>query len=399
MDFSFTEDVEAFRQEVRGFLAERLTPEVEDEFRHCTDYYHGFNKRITREIGEQGWLTMTWPVEDGGRGASIWHRVAFDEEMAAAHAPMASHQVAANFVGPGIVHWGTEAQRRRHLPPITRGEVTWAFGLTEPNAGTDLGSVETRADRDGDEWVINGSKMYTEHIQDSEWLCLMVRTDQEAPKHRGLSLMVIDPRTRGVQVTPLWTMDGYRVNQVFFEDVRVPADSLIGEENRGFYHLIASLNQSRAAGIGGSGLGGWASEQVDLDGLVRVAAGRAGEDGRPLIDDSWVQDGIADYAIYVRTMRLLAYRVASVMERGGLAPDKETSVKEVWWKHYAQEHVRFGGEMLGLAGQVGQESPEHAPMRARWQRRYMAHIAGAHNGGTVENALNTTAGRVLALPR
>ena len=112
-----------------------------------------------------------------------------------------------------------------------------------------------------------------------------------------------------------------------------------------------------------------------------------------------MQDGIGDYATYVHTMRLLAYRVASVMERGGLAPDRETSVKEVWWKHYAQEHVRFGGEMLGLAGQVGQESPEHAPMHARWQRRYMAHIAGAHNGGTVENALNTTAGRVLALPR
>ena len=399
MDFSFPAEVETFREEVRGFLAERLTPEVVDESRHCTDYYHGFNKRITRELGAKGWLTMTWPVEDGGQGASIWHRLAFDEEMAGAHAPMASHQVAANFVGPGIVHWGTDEQKKKHLPPITRGEVTWAFGLTEPNAGTDLGAVETRAVRDGDEWVINGSKMFTEHIQDSEWLCLMLRTDMDAPKHRGMSLMVIDPKTPGIQVTPLWTMDGYRVNQVFFEDARVPADSLIGEESRGFYHLIASLNQSRAAGIGGAGLGGWASEQGDLDGLVQHAVETRGDDGQPLIEDSWAQDGIAEYAIYVRAMRLLSYKVAAVMEQGGLAPDKETSVKEVWWKHYAQQHVRFGGQLMGLAGQVGQDSPEHAPMHARWQRRYIAHIAGAHNGGTTENALNTTASRVLALPR
>jgi alkylation response protein AidB-like acyl-CoA dehydrogenase len=227
----------------------------------------------------------------------------------------------------------------------------------------------------------------------------MLRTDPDSPKHRGLSLMVIDPRTPGIQITPLWTMDGYRVNQVFFEDVRVSIDSLIGEENRGFYHLVASLNQSRAAGIGGSGLGGWASEQNDLEGLVHYARETRGDDGRPLIEDSWAQDGIADYAIYVRTMRLLSYRVASVMEKGGLAPDKETSVKEVWWKHYAQKHVRFAGQLMGLGSQVGQDSPEHAPMDARWERRYMAHIAGAHNGGTIENALNTTASRVLGLPR
>ena len=393
MDFSFPAEVEAFREEVRAFLAERLTPEVQDESRHCTDYYHGFNKRITREVGAQGWLTMTWPVEDGGMGASIWHRVAFDEEMAGAHAPMASHQVAANFVGPGIVHWGTEEQKKKHLPPIARGEVTWAFGLTEPNAGTDLASVELRARRDGDEWVLNGSKMYTEHIQDSDWLCLMVRTDPDSPKHRGLSLMVIEPKTPGIQVTPLWTMDGYRVNQVFFEDVRVPSDALIGEENRGFYHLAMTLNTMRS-----SGLGAWTEAQGDLDDLVQYAK-ETTDNGTPLIEDSWVADGIADFAIYVRISRLLSYRVASMLESGGPAPDKETSVRGVWGKVYGQKHVKFACEMMGMAGQVGKYSPQHAPMMARWERRYMGAIAGAHNGGTPENILNTVALRVLGLPR
>ncbi|MYH40504.1 MAG: hypothetical protein F4150_01705 [Chloroflexi bacterium] len=393
MDFTFPAEVEEFRKEVREFMERELTPEIRDEYEHCTDYPHGFNKAITRKLGQRGWLTLTWPKEVGGKDASVWERVVFDEEMAAHHCPIAAHQVSANFAGPAVVHFATDEQKQKLLPPITRGESTWGIGLTEPNAGTDLASVELRAVRDGDDWVLNGSKMFTEHVQDSDHYFLITRTDTEAPKHRGVSIIVVDPRTPGITMVPLWTMDGYRVNQVFFEDVRVPGDALIGEENRGFYHLAMTLNTMRS-----SGLGGWTEAQGDLDSLVRYAMETA-DNGTPLIEDSWVADGIADFAIHVRISRLLAYRVASMLESGGPAPDKETAVRGVWGKVYGQKHIKFANDMMGMAGQVGKYSPEHAPMLARWQRRYMGGIAGAHNGGTPENILNTVALRVLGLPR
>ncbi len=393
MDFTFPAEVEEFRKEVREFMERELTPEIRDEYEHCTDYPHGFNKAITRKLGQRGWLTLTWPKEVGGKDASVWERVVFDEEMAAHHCPIAAHQVSANFAGPAVVHFATDEQKQKLLPPITRGESTWGIGLTEPNAGTDLASVELRAVRDGDDWVLNGSKMFTEHVQDSDHYFLITRTDTEAPKHRGVSIIVVDPRTPGITMVPLWTMDGYRVNQVFFEDVRVPGDALIGEENRGFYHLAMTLNTMRS-----SGLGGWTEAQGDLDALVRYAMETA-DNGTPLIEDSWIADGIADFAIHVRISRLLAYRVASMLESGGPAPDKETAVRGVWGKVYGQKHIKFANDMMGMAGQVGKYSPEHAPMLARWQRRYMGGIAGAHNGGTPENILNTVALRVLGLPR
>ena len=393
MDFTFPAEVEEFRKEVREFMERELTPEIRDEYEHCTDYPHGFNKAITRKLGQRGWLTLTWPKEVGGKDASVWERVVFDEEMAAHHCPIAAHQVSANFAGPAVVHFATDEQKQKLLPPITRGESTWGIGLTEPNAGTDLASVELRAVRDGDDWVLNGSKMFTEHVQDSDHYFLITRTDVEAPKHRGVSIIVVDPRTPGITMVPLWTMDGYRVNQVFFEDVRVPGDALIGEENRGFYHLAMTLNTMRS-----SGLGGWTEAQGDLDDLVRYAMETA-DNGTPLIEDSWVADGIADFAIHVRISRLLAYRVASMLESGGPAPDKETAVRGVWGKVYGQKHIKFANDVMGMAGQVGKYSPEHAPMMARWQRRYMGGIAGAHNGGTPENILNTVALRVLGLPR
>ena len=151
MDFTFPPEVEEFRKEVREFMERELTPEIRDEYEHCTDYPHGFNKAITKKLGERGWLTLTWPKEVGGKDASVWERVVFDEEMAAHHCPIAAHQVSANFAGPAVVHFATDEQKQKLLPPITRGESTWGIGLTEPNAGTDLASVELRAVRDGDD--------------------------------------------------------------------------------------------------------------------------------------------------------------------------------------------------------------------------------------------------------
>lgn len=393
MDFKFPEAAEKFRLEVREFLKKELTPEIRDEYLHCTDYPHGFNKAFTKKLGAKGWIALTWPKEYGGQDADVWHRLVFDEEFSAAHAPIAAHQVSANFVGPALVHYGSDEQRKRYLPPIARGETTWSVGMTEANAGTDLASIETRAVRDGDEWVINGNKMFTEHLQDSQFYWLLVRTDPTAERHRGISIMVVDMTTPGIQLHPLWTMDGYRVNQVYFEDVRVPADAVLGEVNRGFYHLAMTLNTMRSAG-----LGGWTESRGDLIQLIEYAK-ETKENGRALIEDDWIQNGLAEFAIHNQISRLLSYRVASMLANGGPAPDKETAVRGVWGKVYGADHVKFATDMLGLSGQVGLYSPKYAPLMARWQRRYMGTIAGAHNGGTPENILNTVAQRVIGLPR
>jgi alkylation response protein AidB-like acyl-CoA dehydrogenase len=393
MDFSFPPEAEAFRQEVQAFMKQELTPEIRDEYLHCTDYPHGFNKAFTKKLGAKGWLTLTWPKEYGGQEASVWKRVVFDEEMSAWHAPVAAHQVSANFCGPAMVVFASDEQRKKYLPPIASGEHTWAVGMTEPNVGTDLASLECRATRDGDDWVINGSKMFTEHIQDAQYYWLLLRTDPTAEKHKGISIFAVDMKTPGIQLLPLWTMDGYRVNQVFFEDVRVPADALLGQENRGFYHLAMTLNTMRS-----SGLGGWTEGRGDLLDLVQFAK-HTKVNGTALIASDWVQNGLGDFAVYNAVSRLLAYRVASMLENGGPAPDRETAVRGVWGKVYGQNHIKFGCDLMGLAGQVGLYSEKYAPMHARWQRRYMGGIAGAHNGGTPENILNTVALRVLNLPR
>jgi len=280
-----------------------------------------------------------------------------------------------------IYRWGSDEQKERWLPGMAKGELIGCFGLTEADAGSDPGSMRTFARRDGDDWIINGSKMYTEHIQDSQFCWLLVRTDPTAERHRGISIMVVDMSLPGIQLLPLWTMDGYRVNQVYYEDVRVPAEAVLGEVNRGFYHLAMTLNTMRS-----SGLGGWTESERDLTDLVAYLK-HTKENGRALIEDEWVQHGVADFAIYNQISRLLSYRVASMLENGGPAPDRETAVRGVWGKVYGQLHVKFACDVMGMGGQVGHYSPKYAPLMARWERRFMGSIAGAHNGGTAENIL------------
>jgi alkylation response protein AidB-like acyl-CoA dehydrogenase len=393
VNFAFPAEVEEFRLEVRRFLEEEITPEVRDEYRHGTDYPHGFNKAVSRKLGGQGWLSLTWPKIYGGEERSIWYQVALDEELAAAHCPIAAHQVSANFVGPALIFFASDEHKLKHLPPIARGEEVWALGWTEPNAGSDLAAVETRAVRDGDDWVIDGTKIFTEHIQDADYCWVLARTDPTAEKHRGCTAFIVPVRSPGLSMTPLWTMDGYRINQVTFDNVRVPAGAQLGELHRGFYHLAATSNQLRS-----SGLGRWTENHHDLLDLIEFAR-ETKVDGLPLISESWVRGGIAGYAIHVQIERLLAYRVASMIDNGGPAPDKEAAIRRVWDKVFGPDHIRFGLEMMGLAGQLGRYSPDHAPIQARWQRRFMSEIGGDHNGGSAEIVMNTVISRVLNLPR
>src|SRR5690606_38457974 len=241
MDFRLDPQQRAWRDEVRAFLAEHVTPALREEMReHHLDKPDGEVEAFRRKVGEKGWFGLNWPVEYGGLGLSAvyQHILVTEFEYAGAPAP----DLTVTSVAPTIIRYGTEQNKREFLPPIARGELRCALGFSEPDAGTDLASLKTRAVLDGDTWVINGSKIWNSMAQRAthEWLC--VRTDPDAPKHKGLSVIMVPIDAPGVEIRPIIAWSGYRTNEVFFTDVRVPVTNLIGEVNQGWTYITGSLN-------------------------------------------------------------------------------------------------------------------------------------------------------------
>jgi alkylation response protein AidB-like acyl-CoA dehydrogenase len=237
MDFSWSREEEDFRQEIRDFLKQEMPAGWNDTLvldKESDDYIQ-LAKNFTHKVGAKGWLAAHWPMEYGGLGWSFWQYFIMNEEMASIDAPLIGLN-GPKFLGPTIIHYGTEEQKRQHLPGIARGEVLWVQGYSEPNSGSDLGSLQTRAVEDGDDWVINGQ-------------CFMLaRTDPEAPKHRGISYFLVDMQTPGITVKPLINMAGSKgFNELFFENVRVPKSALLGEKNRGWYMATTTLSYERTA--------------------------------------------------------------------------------------------------------------------------------------------------------
>ena len=232
MDFHFRQEEEAFRQEVRAFLKQELPADhwhLQND-REETD--HGpleFRRAFVKEMGQRGWLNMAWPKEYGGQSASHMRQLVFNEEMSYHQAPGGGGAL----VGAALIHHGSEAQRKEYLPPIASGDVAWCQGFSEPGSGSDLASLQTRAVHDGDDYVINGQKIWTSGGHEADWCFALVRTDPDAPKHRGISFVLVNMRTPGVEVRPLINMLGtHKFNELYFTDVRIPRDQLVGEENR-----------------------------------------------------------------------------------------------------------------------------------------------------------------------
>ena len=388
MDFRLGDEEEAFRQEVRGFLRQEL-PEGwagVSGFENEADWEVTLHLR--RRLAQRGWLTMHWPREYGGQAASPLRQLVFNEEMAYHRAPGIDTQ-GSRMLAPTLMLWGSEEQKRRFLPPIARGEVQWCQGYSEPGSGSDLASLQTRAVDEGDEFVVNGSKIWTSNAHHADWMFLLARTDPEAPKHRGISFLLVDMRTPGITVRPIVNMAGiHSFNQVFFDNVRVPKEHLVGEQNRGWYVAVTLLDFERS----GVHYSAWARRAVED--LVRYAREA---DGGVLARDPRVRAALADLAIQAEVSRLLAYEVAWMQSRGQV-PNKEASISKVFGSELQQRVSSFGVQLLGLHAHLMPGS-RWARMDGWLQLYWLGSFGRTIGAGTSEVQRNIIAARGLGLPR
>jgi alkylation response protein AidB-like acyl-CoA dehydrogenase len=389
MEFEFTSEQESFRGNVRRFLSENWSPP--ENARPGDADMNSAGRRFEKQLAGKGWLTLAWPKEYGGAGASHMDQMIFREETAYAGAPGSGGQ-GVSMVGPCLMVHGTEDQKKQHLPRIAHGEVHWAQGFSEPGSGSDLASLQTRAIRDGDDFVINGQKIWTSGAHEADWIHVLTRTDPDAPKHRGISYFLLDMRTPGVTVRPLINMLGdHEFNEVFFEDVRVPVRNMLGEENRGWY-VGATLLDFERSGVNWSAQG-----RRTVERLGQYAKETTGANGR-LIDSPAVRQGLAERRIEVEASRLLSYRVAW-MQGAGLIPNYEASMSKVFGSELGQRIALFGLKLLGLSGQNVDADDPRAPLGADIGRSYMRTVPSTIAAGTSEIQRNIIATRGLGLPR
>ncbi|MCH8901954.1 MAG: acyl-CoA dehydrogenase family protein [Chloroflexi bacterium] len=387
MDFTFTPKQEAFRQEIRTFLRERLPDggpgwNGENEFE--------FARTFLKQLAPKRWIAPVWPEEYGGLGLGLWEQVVFNEEMSYRGAP-SSNLSAVGYLGPTIMMYGTEEQKRQHLPGITSGEVFWCQGYSEPEAGSDLASLQTRAVADGDDFIISGQKIWTSQAHYSDWIFLLARTDPDAPKHKGISYFLLDMKSPGITVRPLINMGNQAgFNEVFFDNVRVPRSGLLGELNRGWYMATTTLDMERSSVAGSSG------SRRSLEELTAFARETKVNGGR-LQDLPLVRNKLAELWIELNISKFLSYRVVTLQERG-LMPNHEASIVKVFNSEYGQRLSRAGLHMLGLYGQLHPESP-YARLRGRFERWYLISAAITIAAGTSEIQRNIIATRGLGLPR
>jgi alkylation response protein AidB-like acyl-CoA dehydrogenase len=380
MEFSFAPEEEAFRQELRGFLQRELRDRPSGEGRDNWGFYLQFIKKLAAN----GWLTLAWPEEWGGQGASHMRQLVYNEEVAYHDAP--AFYMGADRVGPTIMLYGTDEQKQRFLPPIVAGEAHWCQGFSEPGAGSDLASLQTRAVQDGDDFVINGQKIWTSYAHYAGWMILLARTDPDAPKHRGISYFLADMKTPGITVRPLVDLLGrHQFNEVFFDNVRVPRDCLLGELNRGWYVATATLDFER------SGIGRVIGSLRTFEQLVDYAREAA------LLDRPLVRHKLADLKIEFEVGRLLSYRVAWMQSRS-LVPNYEASVSKMYGSELAQRLANAGMQIMGLGGQLAPGSL-WAPLQGAFESLYLGAAALTVAAGTSEIMRGIIAGRGLGLPR
>jgi alkylation response protein AidB-like acyl-CoA dehydrogenase len=392
MDFSWSRAEEEFRQDIRDFLKAELPQGWNDTLvlDKESDEYIQLAKGFTHKVGAKGWLAAHWPQEYGGLGWSFWQYFIMNEEMAISDAPLIGLN-GPKFLGPTIIHYGTEEQKKRHLPGIAKGETLWVQGYSEPNSGSDLASLQTRAVEDGDEWVINGQKIWSSYGHYSDWCFMLARTDPDAPKHRGISYFLVDMKTPGITVKPLINMAGTKgFNELFFENVRVPKDALLGEKNRGWYMATTTLSYERTA------IEAPARAQRILNDLIRYAK-LTKKNGKPLAEDAVVRQRLAQLAIEIDVAWCLSYRVATTQSRNQI-PGPEAPANKVFTSEMIQRLAQTGMQMMGLYSQL-EFSTKWAPLKGKIERLYLTSVSGTIAGGTSEIQRNIIAERGLGLPR
>ena len=347
---------------------------------------------MAKKLSEKGWLTMAWPEEYGGQGRSIMEQLIYREEMTYQDVPGTDLGTGAiSWVGPTLMIAGTHEQRKEHLPAIGNGDAYWCTLYSEPESGSDLASLQTQAKKDGDDYVINGSKIWTSsaHIADFGWLA--ARTDPEAPKHRGISLFMVDMKSPGVTVRPIYNMAGsHEFNEVFFEDVRIPSKNLVGEEHRGWYTLAVALDFER------SGVGYSANARRILESLTSYVKSEK-KNGKPLSENQLVRNRLAARHIETEVSRSMSYRVAW-MQSNGMVPNAEASMSKLFGTELVQRVADTAMNIIDMKGLLSHES-DLSPMEGAVQKMYLNSFSSTIAAGTSEIQRNIIAGRGLGLPR
>ncbi len=392
MDFGFSEEEERFRSEVQTFLDKEVTQELRQEIR-TGQGWGPLTWDLVRKLGAKGWLKPEWPEQYGGLGLSHVHTFIVCEELAKRGASPGAEpgtHSGKNYVGPTILVYGSEEQKNYFLPRIARGEIETSLGYSEPQAGSDIASVALRATEEDGDYVLNGQKMFPTAAHYAQYIFTLARTDPNLPKHKGLSLFIIDLQSPGIEVRPLQFMGVHRANEVFFDNVRVPKSNLLGEKNRGWYYLMAALNIERIA----LSPIGWL-ERV-FNELVEYVK-QTSYDGKPLAKDPLIRHKLAQMAIEIEAVRVIRYRLVWMLNED-MTPTYEASMLKVFHAETAQRLFQAGMEILGLYGQLAPGS-KWAPLQGELERLYRGKALHTIGGGTTEIEKNIIATRGLGLPR
>ena len=392
MDFNYSPEDEAFRAEFRAWLElhrQYATPAREPMADESED---DWNARIRwhRKLNEGGWIGLSWPREYGGRGATLLQSIIYEQELERAGTAIPYTGFGIPLLGPTLIHWGTEEQKRRHLPKILTAEEIWCQGYSEPNAGSDLASVQTRAIEEGDYFVVNGSKIWTSSAHHADWIFLLTRTDTEAPKHKGITYLLVDMKTPGVTVRPLVQMTGARgFNQIFFEDVRVPKANIVGQKNQGWQVAITTLMFERSGGHDR----GLMRQVRELTALAK----RLPRNGRNAWDDTGVRQRVAQFAMEAVAIKYTGFRNLT-RQLKGLPPGPEGSMMKLCATELGLKIAMFAMELLGPYSQL-QHGAAFAMDRGWWSHRMLAARGPTIYAGTNQIQHNIIGERVLGLPK
>jgi alkylation response protein AidB-like acyl-CoA dehydrogenase len=389
---AYTPEQERLRQELRGYFAGLMTPEIRKSLTSAEgDYGDGeAYRQVVRQLGRDGWLALSWPAEFGGRGGSMLDQLIFTDEASIAGVPVPFLTI--NTVGPTIMRYGTAEQKERYLPRIAAGEIHFSIGYSEPEAGTDLAALRTRAVRvkgDGDEYVINGQKMWTSLIAYADYVWLACRTDPEAPRHKGLSILIVPTSAAGFSWTPVHTVAGVATSATYYSDVRVPASALVGEENQGWPLITNQLNHERVA------LTSAAPIRSAMRAVCEWASATKLASGQRVIDQEWVQLNLARVHAKAEFLKLVNWRIAAQASHG--PGPAAASATKVFGTEFATEAYRLLMEVLGANAHVRGGSPG-AVLAGRIERMHRSALILTFGGGTNEVQRDIIAAAGLGLP-
>jgi alkylation response protein AidB-like acyl-CoA dehydrogenase len=388
MHIAYTPEQDRLRQELREYFAALMTEEVRESLAAGGDYGDGRGYRdVVRRLGRDGWLALSWPAEYGGRGASMLDQLIFADEASVAGAPVPFLTI--NTVGPTIMRFGTAEQKEHYLPRIAAGEMHFSIGYSEPEAGTDLASLRTRAVRDGDCYVISGQKMWTSLIQYADYVWLACRTDPEAPRHKGLSILIVPTSAAGFSWTPVQTVAGVTTSATYYSDVRVPVSSLVGAENQGWPLITNQLNHERVALTSAAPVRSALRQVRDWAAATKLASGQR------VIDAEWVQLSLARVHAKAEFLKLVNWRIAAGAG-AGLGPAAASATK-VFGTELAIEAYRLLMEVLGAGAPVRAGSPG-AVLAGQLERLHRSALILTFGGGTNEVQRDIIAAAGLGLP-